>query len=38
MYSKDINRVVSQNVDFKRIVSEGGGYCGKQVQYLDQVV
>ena len=25
MYSKDINRVVSQNVDFKRIVSEGGG-------------
>ena len=37
MYSKDINRVVSQNVDFKRIVSEGG-YCGKQVQYLDQVV
>lgn len=24
MYSKDINRVVSQNVEFKRIVSEGG--------------
>ena len=30
MYSKDINRVVSQSIGFKRIVSEGGGTVGKE--------
>lgn len=34
MYSKDIKRVVANNVEIKRIMS-GGGYCGKRKQYLD---
>lgn len=30
MYSKDINRVVSQSIGFKRIMSEGGGTVEKE--------